>query len=433
MFTFLKEKKFFYGWVIVVIGAFGVFFSGPGQTYSVSIFSQAYMDVYGWSRSLVSSYYSLATLFAGLLLPMIGRLIDKKGQRKMMTIIASVLGLVCLWMSFVQFPWMLFIGFMALRLFGQGSMSLLPATLIPQWFMKNRGKALSLMAIGGVLGSAVMPPLNYAMIDQFGIAFAWRFWMILLIGFMAPITWIFVRDKPENIGEIPDGILQPSKNIKKIKRKKIEIVDHPWTLKEASATRAFWMFIFCMIIPSMVNTGITFHMVSIILEKGHDGVYAAFLLSIVALVQFPTTFVAGFVVDHVAVHLVKAINYLLLGIAILLLMYSKSPQALVIYAVVHGIFVGFDGVSTGVLWPNYFGRTHLGSIRGVTMTAMVIVSALGPLPFGIYYDLFSSYKGILTIMIIFPVLGSIAAFISPPPKPKWPNIIDGALKESLND
>lgn len=190
MFVFLKESKFFLWlgdcghWCLWCV------FSGPGQTYSVSIFSQAYMDAFGWSRSLVSSYYSLATLLAGLLLPMIGRMIDKKGQRKMMTMIASLLGLVCLWMSFVQFPWMLFIGFMLLRLLGQGSMSLLPATLIPQWFMKNRGKALSLMAIGGVVGSAVMPPLNYAMIDAFGIAFAWRFWMVLLIGFMGPMAWV---------------------------------------------------------------------------------------------------------------------------------------------------------------------------------------------------------------------------------------------------
>ena len=35
-----------------------------------------------------------------------------------------------------------------------------------------------------------------------------------------------------------------------------------------------------------------------------------------------------------------------------------------------------------VIWPNYYGRQHPGSIRGVTTAGMVVFAALGPLPFG---------------------------------------------------
>ncbi|SCY79727.1 hypothetical protein SAMN03080606_02530 [Alkaliphilus peptidifermentans DSM 18978] len=78
--------------------------------------------------------------------------------------------------------------------------------------------------------------------------------------------------------------------------------------------------------------------------------------------------------------------------------------------------MAFDSVSTGVLWPNYFGRKNLGSIRGITMTAMVIGSSLGPLPFGYAYDVFGGYKEILLFMMIFPILGSLSSFVSPAPK-----------------
>lgn len=78
--------------------------------------------------------------------------------------------------------------------------------------------------------------------------------------------------------------------------------------------------------------------------------------------------------------------------------------------------MGFDTVSTGVLWPNYFGRKYLGSIRGFTMMAMVIGSSLGPLPFGFVFDLFNGYNEIILIMLIFPLLGSVASFLSPAPK-----------------
>jgi len=33
-----KGKKLFYGWIIVAVAGLGAFFSGPGQTFSVSIF-----------------------------------------------------------------------------------------------------------------------------------------------------------------------------------------------------------------------------------------------------------------------------------------------------------------------------------------------------------------------------------------------------------
>ncbi|SCY79743.1 hypothetical protein [Alkaliphilus peptidifermentans] len=83
------QTSFFYGWLVVAIAALGLFFSGPGQTYSISIFINYYVDNLGWSRTLVSSYYSIATLTAGLILPIVGKAIDAKGHRKVMAFIAT--------------------------------------------------------------------------------------------------------------------------------------------------------------------------------------------------------------------------------------------------------------------------------------------------------------------------------------------------------
>src|SRR6056297_748474 len=243
-----KGKKIYYGWVIVIIAGFGAFFSGPGQTYSVSIFINSYVDGFGWSRSLVSGYYSFATLFAGFLLPFIGRAVDKFGHRKLFAIIPSLLGVTCLWMSFVVHPLMLFAGFFFLRLLGQGSMSLLPSTLVAQWFSRHRGKALSIMAIGGVVSSAFFPPVNNFLINSFGAPSGWRILSIALFVIMVPLGWFFVRNTPEEIGEKPDGIAADIKKDKQSEErfKKIQFRDDPWTLKEAMKTRAYWLMLFCM-------------------------------------------------------------------------------------------------------------------------------------------------------------------------------------------
>jgi MFS family permease len=207
---------------------------------------------------------------------------------------------------------------------------------------------------------------------------------------------------------------------------RIPVREEPWTLKQAMATRPFWFMLFCMVVAAMVNTGITFHIVSIIATKGYSSAFAALILSIAAFVQFPLTFLAGYVVDRVKVRYVKSIGFGVLLAAMVMLLYSESKSALILFAVVHGIFIVFDNVSSGVLWPNYFGRKNLGSIRGIAMTAMVVGSALGPLPFGYAFDRFQGYREILLIMMVFPVLASLASFFSP--VPDFP--VETALEES---
>jgi hypothetical protein len=68
------KQSFVYGWIIVGVSALTLFFSGPGQTYSVSTFIDSYIEEFGWSRSIVSGMYSTGNLAAGLLMGFIGRL-----------------------------------------------------------------------------------------------------------------------------------------------------------------------------------------------------------------------------------------------------------------------------------------------------------------------------------------------------------------------
>ncbi|GEP88112.1 MULTISPECIES: hypothetical protein [Staphylococcus] len=77
----MKTKNFYYGWVIVFIAGLTVFFSGPGQTYSNAAFIDEYIQTFGWSRTEVSSIYSIATLIAGFTMIIVGCFIDKFGQK----------------------------------------------------------------------------------------------------------------------------------------------------------------------------------------------------------------------------------------------------------------------------------------------------------------------------------------------------------------
>ncbi|RXJ01767.1 MFS transporter [Anaerobacillus alkaliphilus] len=407
------EPPFFYGWIIVFIAALSIFFSGPGQTYSISIFIDAYLSHFGWSSTLVSTMYLFATLLAGFLLFIIGRLVDKHGQRKMTVTVAVLLGVACIFNSMLLGPTMLFIGFFMLRLFGQGSMTLIPGTLIPQWFVGKRGRALSFMAFGSFLSAAALPPFNAWLIDQVGWQASWLVWAGLLLLVFVPLAFFLVRNKPEDVGLFPDNLT--AEEAMTTNPKKSSIFEEAWTVKEALRTPQFWMLLFCVAVPSMVNTGIVFHFVPILAESGIGRTQAAFILSIMAMVSFPITFLAGFIVEKIKANYVIAFAALgQIGI-MLLLIQTDSYTTAIVFGVARGLVGGFEAISIGIIFPNYFGRANIGSIKGVSSTVMVIGSAFGPLPFALAYDRFSSYQEILYMMMIFPLLAMIFAIISKKP------------------
>ncbi|MCA0972802.1 MFS transporter [Halobacillus litoralis] len=408
------QTPFYYGWVIVLVAGLGVFFSGPGQTYSVSIFIDYYIEDFGYSRSAVSGIYSGATLLAGFALFMMGRLVDRFGQRAMMVAVGLLLSLALFWNAFLLGSVMMFFGFFMIRLFGQGSMTLIPNTLVPQWFIKKRGRALSVMAIGGFASSALLPPLNTWAIHAFGWRTTWGIWGVLLLVVFVPLAYFFVRNKPEAIGEIPDGTPKPVRG-KSSPAETVEVNETSWTLKEAMSTRAFWFILFCVTVPALVNTAITFHIVSIMDLKGLGSGVAAFVLSLMAIIGFPITFVSGYLVDRFSVHYILAITFFGHVLTLVILFFTSSGWMAIAFGVFWGFVNGFERIVLSIVWPNYFGREHLGSIKGLAQTVMVIGSALGPLPFGIFYDWFGGYQEVILLAILFPVTATILALLSPQP------------------
>ncbi|MCG8483996.1 MAG: MFS transporter, partial [Clostridia bacterium] len=361
-----------------------------------------------------SSLYSMSTLAAGLLLSVVGRLADRYGQKKMTIIVAGILGISCLWNSFISSLWMLMLGFFVGRLTGQGSMTLLPYTIVPKWFIKRRAFALSLASVGGVVGSAVIPPFNTMLIQSWGWPNTWRLWTFLLWLFFIPIIYFFQHNKPEDIGLLPDnGDLSSIEKDKSTKAEKKEMGS--WTIKEAFKTHAFWFILYCHQVLPMIVTGVTFHFISILGIKGLTPATAAYVLSLIALASFPTTLIAGYILDHIKVHYAMAFACLLQLISLIILLNATTVLGGMIYAVIQGMGLGLNNVCNGVVWPNYFGTKYLGSIKGLAMTILVIGTAFGPLPLGIGFDLFGGYTEALICFMVFPALGVIGALISPKP------------------
>lgn len=406
------NQKFYYGWVIVFISALSMFFSAPGQTFSISAFIDEYIEVFGFDRTTVSAYYSIATLASACLLFLMGKLVDRYGPRLMMVIIGTSLAVAAMFNSFISSIPMIIIGFFLARYLGQGSMVLAPSTLVPQWFQKKRGFAFSIFKFGGTIASVIVPVINVYLISSLGWQMTWRVWSLLLLALFVPAAWFMVINKPEDIGLKPDNVeLDESE----VAAEAEEVERESWHVNEAVRTRAFWVLGFVSAITPLITTGLGFHIYSILAEKGIDKTAGAVIFGVMSIPGFFFPIIAGKIIDHVGARKILMATLFFEAIGLLLLNLSSSTAVLVTAFVVYGIGMSTQFVASGVMWPNFFGRKYLGSIQGVATIFGVAGSALGTLPFGFAYDNYDTYVGVIYIMMAVAVVGGIGAHFAVAP------------------
>lgn len=403
----------YYGWVIVVVGAIGLVLTSPGQTYAVSVFIDHIINDLGLSRSVVSTLYTVGTLTAGFAMPFVGRKIDKRGPRYVMTAVVIAFGLVCIYMGFISNALMVGIGFIGLRLLGQGSLSMVSRYIVNQWWVRRRGMVMGIAGVStALLGSGGFPNLINSLIPQFGWRTTYMLLGVMIWVVMIPISLIFVRSRPEDYGLQPDGDAPVSDD----DPNGTALKEDNWTLSEALHSPVFWLIAACLAAPSMLNTGLTFHIFSIFQDSGLDATIAAAVFIPMASSGALFRLIGGYLIDRIPARFLFSFSLILNALILIMAPSLPSVTVALLFGVIMGASGGIEQACSGVIWAKYFGRLHLGSITGVVSSILVASSALGPMPMGVARDLMGSYSTVLTVFALIPLTLAVVSFffIKPP-------------------
>jgi sugar phosphate permease len=411
--TLLKRIPFYYGWVILLVGTIGLIMTSPGQTYSISIFIEHFITDFGISRTVVSTLYTLGTLTASFLLPFVGRQIDVRGSRVMMVVIAIALTLACLYMGSVQNVVMLGIGFVVLRLSGQGSLSLVSNNVINQWWVRRRGMAIGLAGIGiSLLGIGGFPNLIQALINLYDWRVTYVILGVLVAVVMIPLAFFLVRDTPESVGLAPDGAVPETSLDLPFEKNLVEkAIEENWTRSEAVRTVPFWVLSLGGMSIAMLSTGLFFHIVSIFADNGFS---ADVPVTVLAAAGFSTAFfniLGGFLSDRINARFLLAGSLLMQAAVLVLAPVMNTIVLAMVFGILLGGLGGLSRVVNVVVWPNYFGRQHLGSISGLATTLLVLGTAFGPLPIGLARDVLGDYTLILPLLAVMPLGLAVATIL----------------------
>ena len=415
------------------ISAAAQFFSAPGQSYSVSAFKEPMRASLGISETSLSLAYGVATVFSGLAVPLFGRAIDRWGARILVPLITIGLGAGCGVMSVVSGLPRLYVGFGLIRAFGQGALFLAGTWIVGEWFLRKRGIATSISGLGSAASVMTFPLLNGWLIARFGWQTAWLILGAICVVLLVLPSAIFLRDRPEDLGLSPDGD-EPHPPSGYENRRPITgdttsaVADGPnpaiqttdsWPVAEVLRNFTFWRLLSVSATAGLVGTGLVFHQVSVMGSRGVSETFALGLISLQAGLSTIAALGAGWLTDRVQSQRLMSAAMLLLAASVGLLLYMPTPWLAVVFALFMGIQSSILRSAGTVVWVNYYGRENQGSIRGLTMSAMVLAAAIGPLPLALSLDRTGSYNAAL---LFFCGLALVSAMlVSTASMPRRPN------------
>lgn len=404
----VNKSPFYYGWVILAAGTLGIIMTSPGQTYAVSVFIEHFITDLGISRSLVSTLYALGTLAGSLALFAVGREIDRRGSRVMVVLIAATFGLACIYMGAVQGPVMLLLGFLAIRMLGQGSLTLVSQNVINQWWVHRRGTIMGISGLfSSLLGLGGFPSLVNWLIPQFGWRTSYAILGVMLLAIMVPVGYLFFRERPEDYGLLPDGEADDLDESKERKR----VPEAVWTRGEALRTPTFWIVAAGTTSVAMLSTALFFHMVSIFADNQLPATVAAAVYVPIAATTALMTMTSGALLDRISLRYALAAALLFLALAMGLVQTLTSVALALLFGVMLGTTTGLFRTVANVAWAHYFGRKHLGAISGVASTIMIVGAAVGPIPLGVARDVTGSYNLALSLLALIPLGLSVASLL----------------------
>lgn len=406
----VRRVPFFYGWVMLPLAMIAMILTSPGQTFGVSVFNPSFRAELNLSHSLLTGAYMLGTLLASIPQAYIGALMDRWGIRRTMTAVVVLFGLACLFTSQVRNLTMLFFAFLCLRMFGQGALSLLASNTLAMWFHNRLGRVSGIMNVGTAAAVGLVPGLILGLINNIG----WR-WTYALLGIivwvvMLPLLATLFRNQPEDVGQIPDGQPKP-----KLENGIVEENSQTFTLPAALRTRAYWITVCLTVAWSMIVTGITFNIIPLFESHGLSEEVAAASFTTLALALALAQIVGGYLADRLPLNWLACASAVGLTAGVLMLLPLQTVAQAHIFALCLGAGQGLLGAVQSTLWVRYYGRLHLGKIRGSIATAGVAASSLGPFVMGATFDIFGSYDSSLWLFLALLLPLIIATPLATPP------------------
>ncbi|MGE3855567.1 MAG: MFS transporter [Dehalococcoidia bacterium] len=419
----LSRPPLFHGWYIVAFAFVAQTVAGP---YVFSMFFRPMTEELGWSRGEFSLANTFSVVVSGGMGFFVGPMVDGRHGRWLVMAGAIVAGVSLASLALIDDLWQ----FWAIRgvvyVFGTAGISplVLNATL-SKWFVRQRGRAISIASMGLSAGAVVLAPAVAWVIEMYGWRTAWAVQGgILLVALVVPALLI-IRRQPEDIGLLPDGDTEASARAHAttpaagtVRRPRLASTEHQWTRAEAIRTKELWMLIAIFGIGMLPSGAMVLHLVPFLQDVGFSIGLAVFIYSFENMWAFASKPVWGYYLDKFDPRHLVALGWGMKVVPLFVLPLLGSEYGLwIVLAMValYGAGVGSGQTGQEVIWAHYFGRRHIGAVRGVAMPFTIIFSAGGTWFAGAAWDVTGSYTFSFMLFAALSLISMVGIVMIRPP------------------
>ena len=398
-----------------------VIFSMVGNIIvSYGIFLPTMCEELDWSRSTLSAPYTAFWIVMGLLGPLVGISTVKFGPRRNIICGNFVITLGVLGMSLVKEVWHVYLCFSVFIGIGQAFGSFIAAnTVVTNWFTKRRALVISLLSASGGVGGLIFPLLVSWLISSQG----WRLTWVCVAGIhlilAVVIAGILIRDKPEEMGQAPDGEINDSAQEAKAASPALgQVYQTPvdWRVIDVLRTPAFWLMIAFASATMFTLNFLSLHQVAYLQDIGYSPIVAATTIGLLSGMSIIGQLTSGVLGIRFEGRYLAAACLAGLAVGITILMNVRTLPLIYLHTIVSGVSCGGIMVIMPVLIGAYFGRANYAQILGWTTPITTIFSAGSPLLAGFIFDNTGSYTPVFIIALVFLGVGLVCALLAQPPK-----------------
>ena len=418
-----QRLPFYYGWVILAVASVPSFGARPVMAVAtLSVFVVPMTDEFGWSRAQFSGAVSLGALFGLLVSPFAGRLIDRYGSGVLLSASSAVVGLCAIGLSLTSPIWSFYALYVPGRAVFSSPLELGTSTAVSNWFIRRRPMGLAYMGVIQGIGLTIFPVIAQVLIDGWGWRTAWLAVGIFTLSTgIIPMLLLMAR-RPEDMGLEAD----PEKDHRTVPTSDVAAAGAPpsasntesnYTVRQALATRAFWLLAIFSVFGFVVQAGISLHQVPHYIGQGVPTHLAALTASTFAFGQVPGGVFWSFWARRVPLRVLLSVAAATMSAGAIGTGFSSSLSTGIPMGFLLGVGVGGIHLLLRLTWADYYGRLHLGSIRGLTLPAQIGGQAIGPIIAGFMYDSTGGYETPFTAFGIIVAFAAVMVLTATPPGP----------------
>ena len=384
----------YYGWY-VLFGMVIALLVAEGVTIgSLSAYVVPLEEHFGWSRAQVSMGFSVTVGTIGLFAPIIGRLIDVVGPRRLMLIGAPVCCAAFVLLAFMTQLWHWY-AYLALSSVALGLVAYMPAqALAVRWFDRRRALATSIIGASVWMGQLFMLPLVQLIITRLGWGDAFLYSGMLVVATYI-VAFIFVRDHPkdhERDAPAAPG-MEPSTE---------PVVLSGLTIGQAIRTPLFWTLVLGLMLLYFVVFGWLSQGVPYYQSVGFSDTWSAQIVSLTAGGAVVWLLTAGTQIERFRrpERVASVCALFVCGSLITLYLTGGSVPGVSIAVVLYVIGFAAAPPLEALMLSRAFGLKNFATIMGTAFLFQTIAIVFSPIIAGSIYDRNGNYDLALIIYAI---------------------------------